>query len=31
MINKVKIILADDDPVMQRILSGLLEDNGYEV
>ena len=31
MINKVKIIIADDDPVMQRILSGLLEDNGYDV
>src|SRR3989337_2824283 len=31
MINKVNIIIADDEPVMQRILSGLLHDNGYEV
>jgi len=31
MINKINIIIADDDPVMQRILSGLLHDNGYEV
>ena len=31
MINKIKIIIADDDPVMQKILAGLLEENGYEV
>lgn len=31
MISKTKIIIADDDPVMQKILAGLLEDNGYEV
>src|SRR3990172_4054150 len=31
MISKIKIIIADDDPVMQKILAGLLEDNGYEV
>ncbi|MEK6560798.1 MAG: SpoIIE family protein phosphatase [Nitrospirota bacterium] len=31
MIDKQKILIADDDPLMLRILTELLEDNGYEV
>ena len=31
MIHKQKILIADDDPIMLRILNELLEDNGYEV
>jgi len=31
MIHKQKILIADDDPLMLRILNELIEDNGYEV
>ena len=31
MIDKQKSLIADDDPLMLRILNELIEDNGYEV